>query len=79
VYEDLDGVEAEENYIVEGYIVDVDVSVDPEAIATIWRYIEKRSKGLRDPGVKCTKLLVHVMKHLQKANTSTGLENGWPK
>jgi len=49
VYEDLDGVEVEEGYIVEGYVVDVEEAADPEAVATIWRYIREGSRGLMGP------------------------------
>jgi hypothetical protein len=37
VYEDLDGVEAEEGYIVEGYVVNVKEAGDPGAIGGIFR------------------------------------------
>lgn len=49
VYEDLDGVEAEEGYIVEGYVVNVEEAADPEAIGNIWRYIRMGSRGLMGP------------------------------
>ena len=45
VYEDLEGVEAEKDYIVEGDIVNVEEAGDPEAIATIWGYIQRGRNG----------------------------------
>lgn len=74
VYEDLDGVEAEENYIVEGYIVNVDEAVDPEAIATIWRYLQKGSRGLMGPGSKVYKVTGPPHESLTVSQYFHGLE-----
>lgn len=46
VYENIDGVEAEENYIVEGYVVNVEEALDPDAIEKSWEYLQKGSRGL---------------------------------
>src|SRR2546423_9652377 len=75
VYEDMDGVEAEENYIVEGYIVNVDEAVDPEAIAAIWRYIQKGSRGLTGPGSKVYKVTGAPHETLTVSQYFYGLEN----
>jgi hypothetical protein len=58
VYKDIDGVIAEEDYIVEGYVVNINVqeACDPEAIQTIWRYIQTGSRGIMGPDSKVYKL-----------------------
>jgi serine/threonine protein kinase len=46
VYEDLDGIEAEGEHILNGEIVNVDEAGDVNAIETIWKYIEMGSRGV---------------------------------
>jgi hypothetical protein len=46
VYEDLDGIEAEGEHIVNGEIINVDEAGDANAIETIWKYIEMGSRGV---------------------------------
>jgi serine/threonine protein kinase len=45
VYEDLDGVEAEGEHVVDGEIVDVREAGDTDASETIWKYLEMGSRG----------------------------------
>jgi serine/threonine protein kinase len=52
VYEDLDGVEAEEQYIVHGEVVNVEEANDPVAVEIIWKYLERGSRGVFTRGSK---------------------------
>ena len=74
VYEDLDGVEAEESYIVEGYIVNVEEAVDPNAIVKIWNYIRKASRGLMGPENKVYEVTGPPHESLTQSDYFRGLE-----
>ena len=48
IFEDLDGYEAERDYIVKGYVPDASEAGDADAINMIWKFLEIGGRGIID-------------------------------
>lgn len=75
VYEDLDGVEAEEHHIIHGEVVNVDEVGDPAAVETIWKYIETGSRHVMTRGSRVYEVTGPPHDSLTVSEYFQGLQN----